>query len=69
MRNEGDNLHTVPTIGEHTTVGLDCWCSPTYLLPCDECESGCWKCVGGSIALTRAEAGASESPLVVVHNR
>jgi len=25
-------------IDEHDLLGLDCWCSPRYLLPCDECD-------------------------------
>lgn len=53
---------------EHVTTGLDCWCAPTYLLPCDECETGCWKCENGTTALTRTEAGAVDRPIVIVHN-
>lgn len=71
---------------EHDTDGLDCWCGPSYFLPCDECDvedwrgaaraylsemptaPGCWKCTNGLIPLSRAEAGAAEVPLVIVHN-
>lgn len=63
------HVHTYPTTGEHTTDGFDCWCSPAYLLPCNECDTGCWKCTNGLIPLSRAEADASERPIVIVHNR
>lgn len=53
---------------EHVTDGNDCWCGPTFQRPCDECDSGCWKCDGGVIRLTREEADASDAPIVVVHN-
>jgi hypothetical protein len=33
-----DSVHTYPTTDEHITDGLDCWCSPVYYLPCDECD-------------------------------
>jgi hypothetical protein len=64
-----ENIHTYPTTDEHLTSGLDCWCSPAYLLPCDECEDGCWKCVGGAIPQTRAVAETADRPIIVVHNR
>lgn len=65
-----DVVHTVPAgkRSEHHTDSLGCWCAPAYLLPCDECEDGCWKCIDGSIPLTRAMAEASDSRIVVVHN-
>jgi hypothetical protein len=71
MSARNDSVHTLPaeTQMEHETSGLGCWCAPTYLLPCDECEDGCWKCVGGTIPLSRAEAEATDRPLVIVHNR
>lgn len=62
-------MHTYPTADVHILHGLDCWCSPRYMLLCDECEDGCWKCDEGLIPLTRAQAEASEAALVVVHNR
>jgi hypothetical protein len=69
MTVDSRNTHVYPTTDEHITVGPDCWCSPRYLLPCDECESGCWKCTDGVIVLTRAEAEACDRPIVIVHNR
>ena len=63
------SIHTYPLTDEHITVGFDCWCSPRYLLPCDECDTGCWKCTEGFIALSRAEAERASDPLVIVHNR
>lgn len=32
-----DSRHVYPTTDEHITEGFDCWCSPAYMLPCDEC--------------------------------
>lgn len=64
-----ENVHVYPVASEHTTEGLDCWCAPRYLLPCDDCDDGCWKCEGGSIALTREQAEASWDAIVIVHNR
>lgn len=59
-----------PLLDAHDTEGLDCWCSPSYLLPCLECESGCPLCDGkGSKLLTREEAEHAPRPLVVVHFR
>lgn len=52
----------------HNTIGLDCWCEPRFLLPCDECDTGCSKCKNGSIELSRSVARRSNSPLVIVHN-
>lgn len=62
---------------------LDCWCMPRYLRPCDECgvdikvsihcddiatrTPPCWKCVNGTIALTREEAETADFPLIIVH--
>ncbi len=63
-----ESIHTVPTWEEHATDGLDCWCVPTSQLPCDECQDGCWKCEGGVIHLSRAEAEHAPRPLVIVHN-
>jgi uncharacterized cupin superfamily protein len=57
-----------PEVTEHDTNSLDCWCSPTFMLPCDECEAGCWKCTDGTTPLTRAEAEACDSPIIIVHN-
>lgn len=34
----GDRQHVYPTTDAHNTDGLDCWCSPSYNLPCDECD-------------------------------
>lgn len=48
--------------------GINCWCGPTFFRPCDECDAGCWKCDGGRIALTKAEAQAAEVPIVIVHD-
>ncbi len=57
------------TFREHETDGLDCWCAPTYQLPCDDCDDGCWKCGSkGYTLLTREEAELAEDPLVIVHN-
>lgn len=53
---------------EHVTNGLDCWCDPAYMLPCGECEAGCWKCVNGSTLITHEEAETTEAPIVIVHN-
>lgn len=68
-----DTVHTVPAEKEmeHITDSLDCWCSPSYLQPCDDCEDGCWKCIDGCVPLTRTEAGALgvKAGLIVVHNR
>lgn len=61
-------LHVGFDAREHDTDGVDCWCSPTYFRPCDECDAGCWKCTEGRIALTRDEAAADEDPIVIVHN-
>ena len=34
------NVMVYPVIeeSEHNLEGLDCWCVPKYLLPCDECD-------------------------------
>lgn len=67
-----ESVHVMPNNGEHPGEGLDCWCSPRYGLPCDECPTdkpGCWKCDGGLITLTRSEAEATDARLVIVHNR
>ena len=64
--------HVYHTSAEHDTNGLDCWCSPSYNLPCDECEppqAGCWKCINGLIPLSRAQAETNDQPLIIVHNR
>lgn len=61
-------IHTIPTWEAHDTTGLDCWCSPTYSLPCDECDTGCWKCERGAIALTRAEAEHAPRTVQVIHH-
>jgi hypothetical protein len=63
--------HVLPTSDEHLTEGLDCWCVPTYFVPCDECENGegCWKCDDGKVWLTHAEALDEPQTIVVVHNR
>jgi hypothetical protein len=37
MTVNAQSIHTYPTTDDHITEGLDCWCSPTYMLPCDEC--------------------------------
>lgn len=64
-----DGLHwSIRTRREHDTETLDCWCNPSYLLYCDECESGCWKCDGGSSRLSREEAEFANRPLVIIHN-
>lgn len=54
----------------HNTVkgALDCWCDPKYYKPCDECDTGCWKCEDGRIRLTREQAEAEGGGLVIVHN-
>jgi hypothetical protein len=55
----------------HDTESLDCWCNPTLNRLCPECGSipeGCWRCVGGLIVLTRAEAGLIDEPLLIVHH-
>jgi hypothetical protein len=54
---------------EHVTDGYDCWCGPRFFVPCDECETGCWKCDGGKVWLTLAEAEAEDRVIVIVHNR
>lgn len=67
----------------HDLSGLDCWCGPRYIRPCDECgvpitatihcddfaafNPTCWKCEGGTIALTREEAQWADCPLIIVH--
>jgi hypothetical protein len=54
---------------EHDTDGLDCWCgSLTYSAICDDCDSGCWKCDGRRIPLTREQAEHAGAPLIIVHN-
>lgn len=63
------DTHCAPTGRAHVTTGYDCWCRPEFLLPCDECETGCWRCVDGTVPLTRAEADASAHPVIVVHHR
>lgn len=59
-----------PSTREHDTTesGVHCWCGPTFFVPCDECDAGCWKCTDGAIPLTKAEAVASDRAIVVVHN-
>lgn len=56
---------------EHDVGSLDCWCNPDILLPCDEhpASETCWKCEArnGCITLTRAEAGATDATLIIVH--
>lgn len=69
MNGDSQHVYPVPDQPEHDTNGLDCWCAPTYNLACDECEDGCWKCTDGLIPLTRAEAEATDQPLIIVHNR
>lgn len=51
----------------HDVDGLDCWCSPTYLIPC-ECEDGCWKCEDGLEELSREQAERAPETVIVVHN-
>lgn len=65
------NLLVVPVEGGHEEHGLDCWCVPTYFVPCDECENGdgCWKCDNGKVWLTYDQALAEERTIVIVHNR
>lgn len=70
MMRRAERRHVSPTTGEHLTDGLDCWCSPRYATPCDECDGdGCWKCIDGLITLTRIEVELSDVPLIIVHNR
>lgn len=58
----------LPVQRAHDTESLNCWCGPTFLLPCDECDGGgCWKCLRGTIQLTREEAEGATVPLVIVH--
>jgi hypothetical protein len=38
-------------------------------LPAQPSHPGCWKCQNGLIPLTRAEAEATDQPLIIVHNR
>ena len=47
---------------------LDCWCDPKFYKPCDECDTGCWKCKDGRILLTREQASAEDGGLVIVHS-
>lgn len=63
-------LPTEPASERHNiAVGaLDCWCEPRYCLPCDECDTGCWKCESGLIRLTRDEAEAEDRPIIIVHS-
>lgn len=63
-----ESNHVYPTSAEHDTEGLDCWCQPTYHLPCDECDGGCWKCSDGLIEITRADAEQLDEAIVIVHN-
>lgn len=56
-----------PDHREHDTDGHDCWCAPQWFVPCDDCDDGCWKCVGGLIELSRHEADAEDRPLLIVH--
>lgn len=67
---KGD-VHTVPvdTASDHNNMSRVCWCCPRYLLPCDECDTGCWKCEDGHIVLTGEEAEKMTRPIVIVHNR
>jgi hypothetical protein len=64
---DSDNIHVVPVWQEHVCTGFDCWCLPRYMIPCDECEEGCWKCEGGEIWVTREEAEASDLRVIIVH--
>lgn len=52
---------------EHNINSVDCWCNPVYLLPCDECEDGCWKCEDGLTELTYEEAADPDVTVIVVH--
>jgi hypothetical protein len=70
---EGANVH-VPkqpnrhVYREHVTSGLDCWCNPTYQLPCDDCTDGCWKCRNGVTVIDHEAAEKSARAIVIVHN-
>jgi hypothetical protein len=52
----------------HDIESLECWCMPSFLLPCDECDDGCWKCDRGRIILTREQAEACDVAIVIIHN-
>lgn len=67
LRGAHITLITDADVEIHDTESIDCWCSPRYLKPCDECETGCWKCERGVIPLTREEAEACDDPIIVVH--
>jgi len=53
---------------EHVLTGYDCWCAPRFERPCDECDTGCWKCDRGVIRMTRDEAAVCEFRVVIIHN-
>ena len=62
-------IQTRETERHNTAIGaLDCWCDPKFYKPCDEGDTGCWKCKDGLIRLTREEAEAENGGLVIVHN-
>jgi hypothetical protein len=62
------NVHARVT-SEHDTVGLDCWCSPRYCAPCQQCDGeGCFNCDRGLVEVTRTMAELANFPLVIVHH-
>lgn len=60
---------------EHDTSGAPCWCHPTVLEVCPECEGEeadampCWRC-GGKGRVECADPATYDGPhgLIFVHN-
>jgi len=66
-----------PTVGpahllspEHDyTETLQCWCKPTLLTLCGQCndsDPACWQCGGSGVVEVERDDGLS--PLIIVHS-
>lgn len=51
-----DRWHIYPTWEEgHDLDGTDCWCGPTFSMPCGQCDGeGCWNCERGWVETENA---------------
>lgn len=75
-----DNMHVTPVHevhGPHANEGFTCWCQPTVLQLCPECDDvpgprgrpGCWRCDGeGKVPCEDPERYDGPHGLIIVHN-
>lgn len=63
----GNAAHLSLPYREHDTDGRDCWCNSTIYRVCFDCDNGCWKCDGGKMEVSAAEAASTDEPLLIVH--